>query len=175
VIPSSYAETAGFTAGDEVLAIQGKPTPSWESAVLALLDAGLDTPASFPVSVRDADGHDRELRVTLDESTRLLGQGNLLENFGIKPWRPVYPSVIDRLEPGSPAERAGMLAGDVVVSADGAAVTDCQWLMSAPAGANFAIQVRPAMPPEPRPDAGWGRGRGRDGQAYRRLCPTSGY
>ncbi len=145
VIPSSYAETAGFAAGDEVLAIQGKPTPSWESAVLALLDAGLDAPASFPVSVRDADGHDRELRVTLDESTRLLGKGDLLENFGIKPWRPVYPPVIDRLEPGSPAERAGMLAGDVVVTADGAAVTDWnQWVeyVRARPGRTIAVQVR---------------------------------
>ena len=97
VIPSSYAEQAGFRAGDELLAVQGDGTPSWEAAVLALLDAGLSDQHSFRVSVRDAAGHDRELQVTLDESGRLLEKGGLLENFGIKPWRPVYPAVIDRL------------------------------------------------------------------------------
>jgi regulator of sigma E protease len=145
VIPSSYAEKAGFVAGDEMLAIQGKPVPSWESAVLALLDAGLDEPSAFTVRVREPDGHERELRVTLDETTRLLGKGNLLENFGLKPWRPVYPALIDRLEPGSPAEHAGMRAGDLVVSADGTAVADWeQWVdyVRGRPGRAIAVQVR---------------------------------
>jgi regulator of sigma E protease len=145
VIPASSAETAGFAAGDEILAIQGKTTPSWESAVLALLDAGLDEPASFPVNVRDPNGHERELRVALNESTRLLGKGDLLENFGIKPWRPRYPALIDRLEPGSPAERAGMLAGDLVLAADGSAIGDWnQWVdyVRARPGRTIAVQVR---------------------------------
>jgi len=145
VIPASPAETAGFVAGDEVLAIKGKPTPSWESAVLTLLDAGLDEPASFPVSVRDPNGQERELRVILDASTRLLAKGNLLENFGLKPWQPVYPALIDRLEAGSPAERAGMLAGDLVLTANGSAIGDWnQWVdyVRARPGRTIAVQVR---------------------------------
>jgi regulator of sigma E protease len=145
VIPSSYAEKAGFVAGDEILAIEGKPVPSWESAVLALLDAGLDAPARFTVRVKEPDGHDRNLRVTLDASARLLGKGNLLENFGIKPWRPVYPPIIDRLEPGSPAERAGMQSGDLVVAADGKPVADwSQWVdyVRSRPGRKIAVQVR---------------------------------
>ena len=124
VIPSSYAEQAGFRAGDELLAVQGDGTPSWEAAVLALLDAGLSDQHSFRVSVRDAAGHDRELQVTLDESGRLLEKGGLLENFGIKPWRPVYPAVIDRLVKDSPGAQAGMRSGDRVVAADGTAIDD---------------------------------------------------
>jgi regulator of sigma E protease len=145
VIPASSAEAAGFAAGDEILAIQGKTTPSWESAVLTLLGAGLDAPASFMVSVRDPNGHERDLRVALDASTRLLGEGNLLENFGIKPWRPVYPALVDRLEPGSPAERAGMQAGDLVLAADGSAIGDWnQWVeyVRARPGRTIAVQVR---------------------------------
>jgi regulator of sigma E protease len=145
VIPSSPAETAGFVAGDEILSIKGKPTPSWESAVLTLLDAGLDEPASFPVSVRDPNGQERDLRVALDASTRLLGKGNLLENFGIKPWHPVYPALIDRLEPDSPAQRAGMQPGDLVLSADGSAIADWnQWVdyVRARPGRTIAVQVR---------------------------------
>ena len=145
VIPSSYAEKAGFVAGDEIQAIHGKSTPSWQAAALALLDAGLDAPAAFPVSVREPDGNDRILQVTLDKSTRLLGKGNPLENFGIKPWRPTYRAIIDHLEPGSPAEKAGMQAGDLVVSADGSPIADwSQWvdyIRSRPER-KIAVQVR---------------------------------
>lgn len=145
VIEASPAESAGFVAGDQILSIKGKPTPSWESAVLTLLDAGLDEPASFMVSVREPDGNERDLRVALGASSRLLDKGNLLENFGIKPWRPVYPALIDRLDPDSPAQRAGMQAGDLVLAADGAAIRDWdQWVdyVRARPGRPIAVQLR---------------------------------
>lgn len=145
VIAASPAETAGFVAGDQILSIKGKPTPSWESAVLTLLDAGLDEPASFVVSVREPGGNERDLRVALGASSRLLDKGNLLENFGIKPWRPVYPALIDRLDPDSPAQRAGMQAGDLVLAADGAAIRDWdQWVdyVRARPGRPIAVQLR---------------------------------
>jgi regulator of sigma E protease len=129
VVPSSYAARAGFVAGDEILAVNGKPTPSWESAVLGLLDAGLVEQATFTVTVRNPSGNETGLRVRLDESGRLLGKGSLLDNFGIKPWRPSYPAVIDRLVAGSPGERAGMQAGDRVVSAAGSVIDGwSQWV-----------------------------------------------
>ncbi|UCC56375.1 MAG: RIP metalloprotease RseP [Gammaproteobacteria bacterium] len=124
VVPSSYAEQAGFVAGDEILAVDGKLTPSWESAMLGLLDAGLEEQASFTVTVQNPAGTETELRVRLDEDSRLLGKGRLLDNFGIKPWRPSYPAIIDRLVAGGAADRAGMQGGDRVVSADGVAIDD---------------------------------------------------
>ena len=139
VLPSSYAEQAGFRAGDELLAVQDTGTPSWEAAILALLDAGLSDQTSFQVGVRDAAGDDRELQVRLDGSGRLLEKGGLLENFGIRPWRPVYPAVIDRLVEGSPGAQAGMRSGDRVLVADGAAIADWNaWVEY--------VRARPAEP-----------------------------
>ncbi|MDH3901019.1 MAG: RIP metalloprotease RseP, partial [Gammaproteobacteria bacterium] len=129
VLPSSYAEQSGFVAGDEILAVDGKLTPSWESAMLGLLDAGLEEQASFTVTVQNPAGTETELRVRLDEDSRLLGKGRLLDNFGIKPWRPTYPAVIDRLVAGGSGDRAGMQGGDRVVSAGGVAIADWnQWV-----------------------------------------------
>jgi regulator of sigma E protease len=129
VVPSSYAEQAGFVAGDEILAVDGKLTPSWESTMLGLLDAGLEEQASFTVTVQNPAGMKTELRVRLDEDSRLLAKGRLLDNFGIKPWRPVYPAVIDRLVAGGSGDRAGMQGGDRVVSAGGVAIDDWnQWV-----------------------------------------------
>ena len=129
VLPSSYAEQSGFVAGDEILAVDGKLTPSWESTMLGLLDAGLEEQASFTVTVQNPAGMKTELRVRLDEDSRLLAKGRLLDNFGIKPWRPVYPAVIDRLVAGGSGDRAGMQGGDRVVSAGGVAIDDWhQWV-----------------------------------------------
>jgi regulator of sigma E protease len=129
LIESSLAEQAGFLPGDEIRRIKDRPTRSWEEAVLALLDAGLDEQASFDVGVRDPQANDRLVQVRLDGSTRLLEKGGVLENFGIKPWRPVYPALIDRLVAGGPGEQAGLRAGDLIVSADGVVVKDWnQWV-----------------------------------------------
>jgi regulator of sigma E protease len=145
LIESSPAEQAGFMPGDEIRRIKDRSTSSWEVAVLALLDAGLDEQASFEVGVRDPQGNDRLVQVRLDGSTRLLEKGGVLENFGIKPWRPVYPAMIDRLVAGGPGEQAGLRAGDLVVSADGVAIKDWnQWVdyvRSRPAR-TIALQVQ---------------------------------
>jgi regulator of sigma E protease len=145
VLAQSPAQRAGFVPGDEIRSIADRPTPSWEAAVLALLDAGLDEPASFVVSVREPDGQLRDLRVELGASTRLLGKGNVLENFGLKPWQPVYPALIDRVEPDGAAQRAGMHAGDLVLAADGSAIRDWdQWVdyVRARPGQTIAVQLR---------------------------------
>jgi regulator of sigma E protease len=144
VVPSSYAEQAGFAAGDEILAVAGKPAPSWETAMLELLDAGLDEQASFGITVRDPQGTERELRVQLDGTDRLLGKGMILENFGLRPWRPAYPAIIDRLVAAGPAERAGLLGGDRIVSADGETIADwSEWVdyVSARPGQAINTQV----------------------------------
>ncbi|MDH3526532.1 MAG: RIP metalloprotease RseP [Gammaproteobacteria bacterium] len=145
LMTDSPAEQAGFMPGDEIRSIKDKPTNSWEAAVLALLDAGLDEQASFEVGVRDPQGNDRRVRVRLDESTRLLDKGGVLENLGIKPWRPVYPAMIDRLVAGGAAEQAGLRAADLVVAADGVALKDWnQWVeyVRARPGQSIAVQVQ---------------------------------
>ena len=37
VVPASFAAEAGFVSGDELLSVRDRPTPTWESAVMALL------------------------------------------------------------------------------------------------------------------------------------------
>ena len=144
VLPSTYAEQAGFVAGDEILAINGRPAPSWESAVLLLLDAGLAEQDSFQVRVLDPAGNEKNLRVRLDDANRMLEEGALLDNFGLKPWHPAYPAVIDRLVAGEAGERAGLQAGDRIVAADGQPVSDWnQWVdyVRSRPGQALAVQV----------------------------------
>lgn len=121
VTSGSYAEQAGIVAGDEILSVQGEPTPTWESTVMALLDAGLDEQRAIDLQVRDPGGVERTLEAKLPHSGELLEQGGVLHNFGILPWQ--LPAVIDEVLAGEAAQRAGLRSGDRIVAADGTPVT----------------------------------------------------
>lgn len=117
VIPDSVAEQAGIVQGDEILAIQGVRTPTWDSAMTTLLEAGLDERHTLDLRVRSAQGEERRLQVQFTAPDRLLGKGGVLKNFGLVPWQ--LPAVLDEVVAGKAASRAGMQPGDRIVSADG--------------------------------------------------------
>ncbi len=117
VVSGSYAEQAGIRRGDEILTIEDQATPTWESAMMALLDAGLDEQESLAMTVRGASGNERQLQAPLGDAAILLQKGNVLENFGLAPWQ--LPAVIDELVEGKAAQRDGLRPGDSIVRADG--------------------------------------------------------
>ena len=122
VAPGSVAERAGFQAGDEVRSVRGDRVATWQSAVQSILAASLDEGPAV-IEVVDASGRHRERivdlgAVALDDLTR----GRVFDRLGLEPDRPVVPAVIGWLEPGRPAERDGLRAGDRVVRAGGEAV-----------------------------------------------------
>jgi regulator of sigma E protease len=116
VDPGSLAARAGIVAGDELLSVNDEPTPTWESAVLALLDAGLEGSQAIRITVRNDAGRERQLQAQLDNVDELLQKGGVLENFGLGPWQP--PAIIDRLTAGGAGERAGLRSGDRILRAD---------------------------------------------------------
>jgi regulator of sigma E protease len=142
VTPASYAAEAGILSGDEILAVAGEPTATWETTVLALLEASLDELNTVSVAVRGADGQERHLQVHFETPDELLKKGGVLENFGLSPWQPL--AVIESLVAGSAGERAGLLSGDQVVLADGMAISNWgQWVdfVRERPGQNIAVQV----------------------------------
>jgi regulator of sigma E protease len=127
VVPGSYADRAGIVSGDEIVAVEDIPTPTWENTVLALLDASLADSGGVDLVVRDRQGAERHVQAHFDTSSELLQAGGVLENFGLEPWRP--PAVIDRLVPGGAGARAGLLPGDRVTGADGVSIGSWeQWV-----------------------------------------------
>ncbi|GHD60181.1 RIP metalloprotease RseP [Jeongeupia chitinilytica] len=116
VTPASIADRAGFRPGDEIVSIADRPVASWDEAFVALLDvAGSAVPAR--VEVRDADARVVERLLPLAELGREVYEPRLLIRLGFTP----YPltTVIARVEPESAAAKAGLRAGDAIVSLDG--------------------------------------------------------
>ncbi len=118
VTAGSRAEQSGFRSGDEILAIDGQATPSWESVIYSLLSRSLDEP-SLAIRVRDEKGDERDLSMTTDGFQALSEDGMILQNLGLSPARVTLPPVFGEIIPGEPADQAGVLPGDRILSVDG--------------------------------------------------------
>ncbi len=143
VTPQSVAAAAGFRERDELLSVGGRQTPSWDAATLELLDAALARD-SVEIRVREPDDRQRLLVIDFGAVSNALDKGGLLNNLGLAVWRPTVPAVIDRLVPGAPAERAGLLPGDRVVAVDGTPVASwTEWveLVRAHPGKTLSVRV----------------------------------
>ncbi len=124
VTPDSIAARAGLVANDEVLAVGGHPTGGREAVMLAILDRLMEG-GPIELDVRSPDGGTRTARLSIEGSTLPLTEpGALLPGLGFEFWYPDVPARVGTIVEGSPAGRAGLQVGDLIVEADGVPVAD---------------------------------------------------
>ncbi len=117
VSSGSIAAEAGLKSGDELLQIGDRPTPTWETAVFALMAESL-TGKDLPVRIRDADGDEVVLFLDGKDLSTLPEDPAILTNLGLAPARPLLPPRIGEVVPGEAAAVAGILPGDLILSTD---------------------------------------------------------
>jgi regulator of sigma E protease len=105
---NSISATAGLQAGDKVVSINGEPTATWEDADKSM---GKALPGSRLNIVVNRAGAQQTIDVPIP--TKETEQPEQL--LGFAPVRPV----IDDVQPGMPARRAGLKEGDVIRAVDG--------------------------------------------------------
>jgi regulator of sigma E protease len=111
VEPDSPGAASGFLPGDRVVSINGTETPRWRDVLFIF---GMSAREKLDVEV-DRGGNGVFLHVVPRPNTKYdLGYVGLLPDFGTGV-RPRIGSVVS----GSPAEKAGLKAGDVIVSVAG--------------------------------------------------------
>jgi regulator of sigma E protease len=146
VTTGSIAAAAGLRSGDEIRAINGAAVAGERDVVFDLLDA-MSGPGVAALSVRGADGAARSARLAVADTAtrrRLTEPAELLRGLGFQFWPPL-PAVLGQVEPGGPAARAGLQAGDEIVSVDGAPVNnfhDLVALISARPGERASLEYR---------------------------------
>ncbi|HSD53570.1 MAG TPA: RIP metalloprotease RseP [Burkholderiales bacterium] len=124
VTSGSIAAHAGLAAGDEIVRVGGRETPTRETAVLAVLD-GLMGQQPIELNLRRQDGTERAAALRITGSRRSLTEpGALLPGLGFDFWYPTVPAIVGTVLPESPAARAGLRPGDRIVAVDGVAVAD---------------------------------------------------
>ena len=115
VSEDSVAAESGLRAGDEILTVGGRSTPTWEGALIAILDELL---ADGRIDLRVMQDNGNERIVELDvrgRESELTEPDALFSGLGFSPG-PIMPADISRVDPDSPAERAGLIAGDRVLA-----------------------------------------------------------
>jgi regulator of sigma E protease len=143
VTPSTPAAQAGIRKGDEILAVNGRSTPTWSLAMQALATGSVAEP-EVRIRVRDADGVERERLMVSSQVGDLAEKQDLLGHLGLAPERPEIPPVFGRILAGEAAEQAGLQPGDRIVSADAEPIGDWgQWVdyVQARPGETIALRV----------------------------------
>lgn len=124
---SGIAAEAGIRPEDEIIALDGDRTRSWSHANLGLVTHALDRDR-VSVELESADGGRREVTLDLSGLDDDFREENTLEAIGLAPWRPVIPAVIREVTENSPADAAGLRAGDRITAIGGGSVEDWSWV-----------------------------------------------
>ncbi len=149
VVDDAPAWRAGLRSGDRVSALAGKPIADWFALQRAL--AGAQPPLEIEAARATPEG-ELVVRVRIDADATGLAP----EALGLR----LADSEMLAIEPGSPAERAGVQAGDLIARVDGvtlASFADLAAKIRAGNGAPLRLEVvRKGEPrelevtPEPR-------------------------
>ena len=120
VEPDSVAAQSGLVAGQEILAVDGTKTVSWQGVRMAALKrAGETGTLSITATAPDAlEGTEpRTYDVVLNEPLK-VDEDSFLAGLGLK-LKLDLPAVLGEIAPGEPAAQAGLLSGDTVIAVDG--------------------------------------------------------
>jgi len=125
VTTGSIAAAAGLRSGDEIRAINGAAVSGMRDVVFDLLDA-MSSHGEADLGVTGSGGEPRLARLVVTDATarrRLTEPSELLRGLGFAFWPPM-PAVLGKVEPGGPAARAGLAAGDEILAIEGAPVAN---------------------------------------------------
>ena len=116
---NSVAARAGVRAGDEIISVGGRETPTWQAARQELLTLGLQqNTADLEVRAANASAP-RRVQLDFTNVKRDPQDVEIIEHLGLRPIQLVMPPVIGSVLSNSAAEAAGLKGGDRVVSAGG--------------------------------------------------------
>ena len=121
IAADSAAGRAGLRAGMEVVAIDDEPVSSWEELTFALVER-VGTENAVEVKVRDQAANEH---YQLSPGTLVLEgyEADVAGVLGLQVRQRPWPAILAVVTPGGPAAKGGLLAGDEILSWDGAAVS----------------------------------------------------
>jgi regulator of sigma E protease len=109
--PSPKVEALGFNLGDKVVSVDGEPLDG-----LMEINPWLLLRDASQVEVTQADGTNAYITIPEDFGKELFAAGEML------PFIPNMPAIIEKVNVGSIAEAAGLLANDQIVGINGSEI-----------------------------------------------------
>ena len=142
VHPASTAAQAGLNPSDEILQVDGKRTPTWNSVYKALIQKAEYGERTEILVLTSGIEQQYALvipQVSIDQA------GSISYKIGIEPLRPAIKPVLGEIVPDSPAQKAGLKVGDVLLSSQQQTIDNwSKWveLIQASAGKELNIEVQ---------------------------------
>lgn len=132
ITANSIAAQSNISSGMELKSVAGIETPDWESVRMALMGEIGDDQTTVGVT---QFGSSQVVEKTLDLRQWQFDpeKQDPVVSLGMIPRGPQIESVLQEVQPGSAAEKAGLQAGDRIVKVDGQILESWQ---------SFVIQVR---------------------------------
>ncbi|HEX4974280.1 MAG TPA: RIP metalloprotease RseP, partial [Pseudomonadales bacterium] len=141
---NSPAALAGLQSGQEIVAIDGNETQSWEAVTFALLKRiGDSGEMVFDVRSDDSTLPQKKFVVINDWMLDSMQQDPVML-LGIHPYVPVLAPILGELIEQGAAQRAGLQKGDRILAVDGAEVSSWSaWvaLVQASPGKTLVLDV----------------------------------
>lgn len=126
VQPGSVAEMASLEAGQEIVAVDGEATPTWEALHFRLLQRiGESGPINFSVKYPESD-FVYQSQAELNSWMAGAEARDLIGGLGLGLYRPAVLATIGQVIEDGPAAKSGLLEGDTILSANAEPITD--WL-----------------------------------------------
>jgi len=121
VAEKSIAEEANIKTNDTFTHIGKVEVRTWQQASIQLIDQALKY-GFVEARMQSEDALDKTVKLNLSDTKYLLSEGNLLEKIGLSTKRYNYAAKFDEVVEGGAAKKAGMQAGDLVLSVDNISV-----------------------------------------------------
>lgn len=116
--PNSIAAQSGIKAGDQIVAVDHVETRTWASVFKRIMPR-LGDKDYLNLEVEDASGEIRSLNLNLNQWQVNRESSDLLYSLGIETFQMPMEPIAHSIMPGEPAEEAGFLAGDKIISVNG--------------------------------------------------------
>jgi len=124
----TLAEQAGFSEGEEILTVNDEQAPTWSEAMNLIFSSAMQGDQEIKVTVKDNDELElvHFLKFTEENSQN---PEELYTKLGLKPWSPKLKPIIGKVLENSAAKTAGLLKGDLIITANKEPVTDwMEWV-----------------------------------------------
>jgi regulator of sigma E protease len=123
IVPNSIAARAGLKAGEEIVAVDHSPTPTWQQVMKQLMRRLGDKDQLEIATKEKQTGVNHSYLLDLHQWELKGGKPDLLHALGIEPYQPpIYP-VIHEVIFDEPAGKAGILRGDIIKAVNGKPIT----------------------------------------------------
>jgi len=122
VVKNSAAQIAGLQTGDTIISINEVETPVWDVALNEFVPVVLGK-SKAELVVKTKSGLNSIINFDFTNSKADIETENIFSILGFKPWRPTATSKIGLVVADSPASKAGLKIGDLILKVNKVSVS----------------------------------------------------